>query len=83
MSPRDLLGVAVRLIGLGCLLFAMFFLYILVARVVGIPTSTTHPVSYDVQGLLLWLVLGLCILVGARLIVRLAYWGDGDSSRSD
>jgi hypothetical protein len=75
MSPRDLLGVAVRLAGLGCLLFAVFFLYNLVARAAGIPTST-HPVSYEVQGLLLWLALGLCILAGARLIVRLAYWGD-------
>jgi hypothetical protein len=76
MSPRELLGVVVRTAGLGCLLIAAFDLYHLVGKLVGIPTLSTLPVSWDVLGVVVWSAFGLCILAGTGWIVRLAYWGD-------
>ncbi len=73
MTPKELLGVFVRLAGLGLLLFAVFDLYYVVMKTLGIPTSSTVPVTRDEQGAGVYLVLGICILAGAKWIVRVAY----------
>jgi len=84
MTPRDLLGVFVRLAGLGLILFALFDLYYVVVKTLGIPTMSTVPLGIDVRGAIVYSISGLCIVSGARLIVRLAYWRDGSegSNRS-
>ena len=76
MLPRELLGVFVRLAGLGLILFAVFDLYYVIVKLVGLPTSSNIPVGRDVQGLITYLGLGVVVLFGARWIVRLAYWRD-------
>lgn len=74
MAPKELLGVLVRLVGLGSFLFALFDLYYLIAKTIGLPTRSNLPVSMDVQGIMLYFILGFGIIVGAKWIVRLAYW---------
>ena len=76
MTPRDLLGVFVRLAGLGLILFAVFDIYHVVAKTLGMQTSSAVPVGIGAQGAIVFSVLGLCIVAGARFIVRLAYWSD-------
>lgn len=80
MAPRDLLGVFVRLAGLGLLLIGIFDFYYVVVKTLGLPTASTLPVSRDILGTITYSVLGLCIIACARMIVRLAYWQDGPES---
>jgi hypothetical protein len=77
MTPRDLLGVFVRLAGLGMLLIGIFDFYYVVVKTLGLPTASTLPVSRSILGAITYSVLGLCIIACARLIVRFAYWQDG------
>jgi predicted transporter len=76
MRPRDLLGVFVRLAGLGFILCALFYVYYVVVKTLGLPTTSTLPVWQGVQGAIVYAVFGFCILAGARLIVQMAYWRD-------
>ena len=81
MTPRELLGVFVRLAGIGSILMSLFDLYYVVAKILGIPTNYQVPLWPAVFGLMFYLVLGTGILLGARLIVRLAYWGGAEDSK--
>jgi len=77
MSPKDLLGVLVRLVGLSFILFSLSDLYYVVVKTLGFQSGSQAPVWEDVLGFLFYLAFGLAILAGARWIVRLAYWRDG------
>ena len=79
MTPRQLLGVYVRAAGLGSILFALFDLYYLFVKILGLPTSSIVPIERDVIAIVLWSALGVGVLLGAPWIVRLAYW-HGDSN---
>jgi hypothetical protein len=81
MTPRELLGVFVRLAGLGSILFSLFDLYYVVVKTLGIQTNSQVPVWQDERGLLLYFVLGFAILACARWIVRLAYWSGAEDSK--
>src|SRR5216683_2522613 len=59
MTPRDLLGVFVRLAGLGLILFALFDLYYVVVKTLGIPTMSTVPLGIDVRGAIVYSISGL------------------------
>ena len=76
MTPQQLLGVFVRTAGLGSILFALFDLYYLFAKTIGLPTSSTLPIEHDVIGVVVWSAFGAGMLLGAPWIVRLAYWRD-------
>ena len=73
MTPRELLGVFVRLIGLACLLFSLFDLYWLVVKLAGMPTHSDLTPVEGLRGFVSWLIVGLAILFGADWISRLAY----------
>ena len=74
MTPRELLGVFVRLAGLGSLVMAVFDIYNVAVKTLGIATSSTAPIRADARGAIIYLVLGLGILAASNLLVRLAYW---------
>jgi hypothetical protein len=50
MTPRDLLGVFVRLAGLGFLQLGFFDLYHIVVKVAGVETQSQIPLPGDVRG---------------------------------
>jgi hypothetical protein len=75
MSPRDLIDVFVRLAGLGFIQIGLFDFYYVVVKIVGIQTQSNLPLSWDVRGFLLYSIWGVILIVGAKSIARLAYWG--------
>ena len=78
MSPRELLGVFVRFVGLGSILMSFFDLYYVVAKILGIPTNYEVPLWPAVFGFMVFLLIGIGILRGARFLVQLAYWSGED-----
>lgn len=73
MTPRELVGVFVRLFGLACILFSLFDLYWLVVKAAGMPMHAEFNVFEGVRSFVSWLVVGLAVLFGAEWIVRFAY----------
>ena len=74
MTPRDLLGVFVRLAGLGLILSAVFDIYHVMAKTWECkPFEPYRRWSLVAIGFSIW---SLYIVAGARFIVRLAYWSD-------
>ena len=78
MSPRELLGVFVRFVGLGSILMSCFDLYYAVAKILGIPTNYEVPLWPAVFGFMVFLAIGIGILRWARFLVQLAYWSGED-----
>jgi hypothetical protein len=76
MTAKELVGAVVRLAGLGLLLFAFFDLYYVIVKTAGIYTESTLPVSRDVHGFVVYSILGLCIIAGAKWIAGLVYWNN-------
>lgn len=76
MKPRDLFGVLVRFAGLGFIIFAMFDFYYVVVKSLGLSTASRVPIGEDIRGTMFYLVLGLILLLGAKLVVRLVYGPD-------
>jgi hypothetical protein len=76
MSPRDIIGVIVRLAGLGFIQTGLFDLYYVVVKIAGVQTLSKLPLSWDVRGFLLYTVWGVVLIAGAKSIARLAYWGE-------
>jgi hypothetical protein len=76
MSGSDVIGVIVRLAGLGFIQTGLFDLYYVVVKIVGIQTQSKLPLSWDVRGFLLYFVWGIILIVGANSIARLVYWGE-------
>lgn len=74
MTARDLLGVFVRLAGLVSILISLFDFYYVVVKALGIETNSKAALSLDVRGFVLYLALGIVLIIGANVIVRLAYW---------
>jgi hypothetical protein len=74
MSPRDLLGVFVRATGLAFITFGVFDLYYIFNKFLGLETGSQLPIWRDARGFLFWSLFGLAIVLGAKLIVRFAYW---------
>ncbi len=79
MTARELLGVVVRLAGLASIVASLFDLYYVIVKTLGIQTASQVPVERDVRGFLLYLIFGVAIVAGAKLIVRLAYWSGADA----
>ena len=67
-----------RLAGLGFVQLSVFDLYYIVVKTFGIPTASHTPVSRDIQGFIIWSILGVAILWGAKILVRVAYWAGAD-----
>ena len=75
MSPRDLLGILVRATGLAFILFGLFDLFHLVAKILGLGTYYSQfSAGLVALAFLVWSVAGLAIIVFAKEIVRFAYW---------
>ena len=75
MSPRDLLEVVVRATGLAFILFGLFDLFHLVAKITGLNTYYSQfPADLAALAFVVWSVAGLAIIVFAKEIVRFAYW---------
>ena len=74
MAPQDLLGVFVRLAGLGFIQAGLFDLYYIVIKTLGVQTQSQLPLWVDVRGFVLYLTWGLIIIFAARPIVGLAYF---------
>ncbi len=76
MTQRQLLGVFVRFAGLVSFFYAIADAYYAEMKVLGFPTASILPIWRDEEGAIFYAVAGLCILVGAKWFVRLAYWQD-------
>lgn len=76
MSATDVIGVIVRLAGLGFIQTGLFDLYYVVVKIIGIQTQSKLPLSWDVRGFLLYSIWGIILIVSAKSIARLAYWGE-------
>jgi hypothetical protein len=76
MTSRQLLGVFVRFAGLLSLFYATCDAYYADMKYFGLPTASVLPMWRDEQGAIFYAVVGVCILVGAKWFVRLAYWQD-------
>jgi hypothetical protein len=76
MAPRELLGVFVRIVGLGLILLAVFDLVYFVMKIFGMPTTSLVPASVDAWAAAFYSVLGFLVLAGVKKIVRFAYWID-------
>ena len=74
MAPQDLLGVFVRLAGLGFIQAGFFDLYYIVIKTLGLQTQSQLPLWADVRGFALYFMWGLIIIFAARPIVGLAYF---------
>jgi hypothetical protein len=73
MTPRELLGVFVRLAGLGFLLLGFFDLYHIVVKVLGFETQSPIPLSGSVRAFVFYFAWGLVLIVAARPIVKFAF----------
>jgi hypothetical protein len=73
MTPRDLLGVLVRLAGLGFLQCGFFDLYYVVIKTFGFQTQSQLPLWLDVRGFAIYSAWGLLLIVAAKPIVQLTY----------
>jgi hypothetical protein len=58
---------------------AIYNLYYLVVKLVGLPTSSTSPPARNLQGIIVWAALGIAIILCAPIIVRLFYWADNST----
>jgi len=76
MTHRQLLGVLVRFGGLVMISFAFDDLYYIVLKTLHLPSQSTLPLSYDIRGIFVWGVFGCAVTLGAKWIVRFAYWRD-------
>ena len=76
MTPRDLLGVLIRAAGLGNIIMALYDVYYVIVKLLGLPTGSTFPVSVNIQASLFFAALGIGIILCAPIIEKLAYWAD-------
>ena len=76
MKPRDAFGVIVRAAGLGFLIAAVMDLGHLAIEYFGLPTHSSYQPALVLTAAGFWIVLGLALLAGAPLIVRLVYGQD-------
>jgi hypothetical protein len=74
MSPRDLLGIVVRATGLAFILFGLFDLFHIIAKVLGVGIYPQFSAGIEALGFLFWSVCGVVLVVFANEIVRFAYW---------
>jgi hypothetical protein len=76
MTPRDVLGLLVRITGLSFILCSLFDVYWIVVAGLGLHTNAPDVLSRGVHGFAFFLIVGVLILLGAKRIVRLAYWDE-------
>jgi hypothetical protein len=73
MSERQIFGVAVRVIGLIILLYALSLVLYLALHFLGITVALRQSTAVDVAFAVMYLVVGLALLKGADTVTRLAY----------
>jgi hypothetical protein len=78
MKPRDAFGVIVRAAGLGFFIAGVLDLGHLAIEYLGLPIHSGYQPALVLTAAGFWIVLGLALLAGAPLIVRLIY-GQNDS----
>jgi hypothetical protein len=73
MKARDIFGIIVRAVGLGFMVMALFNLYYVFAKLMGLPIVPRYPISVDLSSAGFYVVISLVFLFGAKVIVRLIY----------
>lgn len=73
MTTRDIYGLAVRLGGLVCWVFALFALIHVLALATGVPLLSKYPLKADVLIGLGWLITGSILTFAAEPITALVY----------
>jgi hypothetical protein len=71
--------VLVRAAGFGCLLAGLIDLGHVAFELLGLPIHSNYPVALTLTAVSFWSVLGLLLLAGASLIVRLVYGRDNSN----
>lgn len=73
MTTQDIYGLAVRLGGLVCWVFALFAFIHVLALVIGVPLPSKYPLKVDVLIGLVWLITGLILTFAADPITAFVY----------
>jgi hypothetical protein len=76
MNPRDAFGVIVRAAGFGFVLAGILDLGHILVALLGLPIHSAYQAALVLTAAAFWIALGLAVLVGASLIVRLIYGRD-------
>ena len=76
MKPRDAFGVIVRAAGFGFVIAGILDLGHILFALLGLPIPSEYQYTLVLTAAAFWIVLGLAVLVGASLIVRLIYGRD-------
>ena len=77
MRPRDAFGVIVRAAGFGCVLAGVIDLGHVAVESLGLPIHSNYLAVVTLTAAGFWMLLGLAVLAGASLIVRLVYGREG------
>ena len=81
MNARDLLGLIIRVCGLGLIGTSVFDFLAIVERLIGFETARPDiPLERIVVAAAFYLLFGLCVVITANLIVRLTYGRDGSNT---
>jgi hypothetical protein len=76
VTAKELLGLIVRVTGLGLMLCGVFDLGHLLVVWLGLPTASHLPNSAVAESAAYYLVVGLIVLLSAKLVMRLVYGRD-------
>jgi hypothetical protein len=79
MQARDWFALAVRLAAIGFLIFALFDLFYVVAKIIGVETQSKMPISTDTFAAVFFGVVGVAGLLTAERLTKLTY-GSGIGS---
>jgi phosphotransferase system glucose/maltose/N-acetylglucosamine-specific IIC component len=79
MTPKNILGLVVRLAGLASIFAGLLDIAHVVFVSLGFPTIRTYPTSGAAAAAAIYLTIGAVVFFAARWIARLAYGAsDGD-----
>jgi len=76
MTVKDIFGLIVRTMGLVMILFGLFDLAYVAAKLLGLPLPSRYPVSVDAISSAFYFIIGIAVILSATLITNLIYGRD-------
>ena len=73
MTARDIFGLIVRVIGLGLIVFGVFYLFPVATILLGLPFPSRFSASANALAAAFFLILGAIFILGAKPITRVVY----------
>lgn len=82
MRPRELFGVAIRVLAVWCWTQAAYYGFLSFLKSVGTAPANSYPVQEDISVAMFYVILGGFLMAGVRALVWLAY-GDAPKGTFD